>query len=761
MPFSPSHQNKLRNKLRNKFLLCCAATIIGSTGLFTIATISAIKPVTTSLRDINSDVQTVRLTDRTGQPLDISYKNQWNHFDFVPLYEIPEFMKTCFILSEDKNFYTHHGVDWGARFSALRQNISAWHRVRGASTITEQVVRMINPRPRTLWSRWIEGFEAAQLESKVSKADILEFYLNQVPYAANRRGVIQAARYYFNRDLTTLTQKEMIALTILVRAPGAYDLYKNPDRMNAAILRLATTLKENGVLDQNDLTSIISEKLSLTPASPLIEARHFARYVRTHAPAGINEQYVTTLDSSLQKRTQSILDARLASLRKKHVYNAAALVADYKTGEILAWVVAGAAKDKDQPSPTPSVEIDTVTTPRQPGSSMKPFLYALALDKGWTAATILDDSPLAEAIGSGLHNFRNYSNTYYGPISVREALGNSLNIPALRTIRAVGVGDYMTALKQMHFDSLSESSEIYEEGLALGNGAVTLLEMVEGYATLANHGIYKPLHFLLYQQDRSKQTRIYSDESASLIGNILSDPWARRLEFGAGSVLNFPVQTAVKTGTSTDYRDAWTLGYNDRYVVGIWMGNLDNTPMNEITGSYGPALALRSIFSLLNEGRETSPLYLSPRLTKHDICIHTGDNHVGDNHVGDNPQTCPLKTEWFTPETVPQSPQIVPAAKHQNIELVRPTDGLKIAYDPRIPKESQKFRFELTGVKTGQIITWSLDDQPPISSTSPTLLWPIERGQHTLKVDIKADIKTDVGGQEKSHSLPPVKFMVK
>lgn len=741
MPISRSNRTKILVGILSVLLLSLTGVAF--------ATFLSLKPIEKSLKEISSNAQNIRITDRKGVPLDISYQSQWNSFDSVALYNVPELLKTSFLLSEDKSFFRHNGIDWGARFSALWQNIKAMHSVRGASTITEQVVRMINSRPRTMWSRWLEGFEAVQLEKNMSKADILEFYLNQVPYTSNRRGVVQAARYYFNRDLATLTPKEMIALTVLVRAPSGYDLYKNSNRINGPILGLGKKLYTLGAISETELQSIQHEKLQLTPSALSVEARHFARYVRLSAPPSAKDFYRTTLDSALQNQVQSILDSRLFGLRKRNVHNAAALVADYNTGEILAWVVAGANSQSIQSisgvtTKTPAVEIDTVITPRQPGSSMKPFLYARALDKGWTAATILDDSPLSGSVGKGLHNFRNYSNVYYGPVSIREALGNSLNIPALRAIRYVGVGDYLTILKKMHFDSLVSSSEVYEDGLALGNGEVTLLEMVQGYASLANNGVYRPFHVLSQQQPVAPAERIFSEEAASLIGNILSDRWARRMEFGAGSVLNFPIQTAVKTGTSTDYRDAWILAYNDRYVVGIWMGNLDNKPMKEITGSIGPALALRSIFSILNNNRDTKSLYFSPRLTQKDICIRPLNGEG----------SCLMRTEWFVPGTEPKE-IIASSSKTNFIELVRPTEGLQIAYDPRIPKENQKFRFELSGITDGQMISWYLDDAAILTGSEKTVLWPVERGKHVLSVSVENKYTGSL------MSIPPVNFIVK
>lgn len=713
-------------------LKAAALAMIGAAAFFSAATALSLRPISASLHDIQSGAQSVRVTDRNGQPLAITYQDRWNSFDHIRLYDMPDLLKTAFILSEDRRFYNHHGVDWTARWNAAWQNIRHGQTVRGASTITEQVVRMVNTRPRNLWSRWLEGFEAASLENHSGKADILEFYLNQVPYAANRRGVAQAARYYFDRDLSTLSMKEMLALAVLVRAPSGYDLYRYPGRIDKPVMRLAAAMKEYGALNDMDFQRIHDEVLKPAVSVLPVDARHFGRYVRLSA--GVHPgAYETTLDSGLQRQVQAIIDNRLKTLQSKNVHNAAAIIADYRTGEILAWVVGGSGK---------AGEIDTVTTPRQPGSAMKPFLYARALDKGWTAATMLDDAPLTEAVGNGLHNFRNYSNIYYGPVTLREALGNSLNIPALLTIRHVGAGDYLSLLQTLGFKSLALNSEIYDEGLALGNGEVTLLEMVQAYGALANRGLYQPFHFLRQQNDIPPPRRVYSEETASLIANILSDPAARRLEFGAGSPLNLPTQTAAKTGTSTDYRDAWAMGFNDRYVVGIWTGNLDNTPMQGITGSAGPALSLRGIFALLNKDRDTDPLYISARLTAKDVCIRAPDAEG----------TCPMRTEWFVPGTVPNQ-KFASVEKAKGIELVRPTDGLRIAYDPRIPSTHQKFRFEVKGADGADSIEWRVDDMLFAEGPSNTVLWPVQRGQHRVSIAVNAN------GERRT--IQPVTFIVK
>lgn len=683
--------------------------------LFVLATALSLRPAALQLGDVRAQGGLAQILDRNGVPLTVSYQNRWNTSDVVELHHMPELLPRAFLIAEDRRFYEHAGVDWRARLSAVWQNIRAGRIVRGASTLTEQVVRMIDPRPRNLWQKWIEGWEAVLLERTVAKADILEFYLNQVPYAANRRGVAQAARYYFNRDLSTLDMREILTLAVLVRAPSGYDLYKDPKRIDASVMRLAKALQDSGDIDGAQAAALKDDDLRLMPPSNPVNAAHFASYVRglSFTPA---VRVRTTLDAHLQEQAQGILDARVKALAPKNLHNAAMIVADHVTGEILAWVVAGA----DDPR-TPAGQINAVVTPRQPGSAQKPLLYGLALDHGWTPATMINDAPLSEAIGTGLHTFRNYSNVYYGPVPLREALANSLNIPALLTINHVGAQNYLDALHRMGFASLDRAADIYDEGLALGNGEVMLLEMAQGFATLAARGVYRPFHAVMDMPQAQRPRTVYSPEAASLIGNILSDPFARRFEFGSNSVLNLPHQTAVKTGTSTDYRDAWVMGYDSRYVVGIWMGNLDRTPTDGITGAAGPALALRSMFNVLTQRTPPQPLWLSPRLAQKDICIP--DREGGP---------CRMRSEYFMAESDVDT--AAPPQALQRFEIIQPTDGLRIAVDPRLPLEKQQLPFKLRGLKEGQSMTWLLDGRE--ISAQEGAHWQVARGQYKLAARI-------------------------
>lgn len=708
--------------------------------VFTFVTLMSLSPAADALQSVKNSSGQIRVLDRNGVPLTISTHNNWNVYDTVPLHSVPEFLQQAFVLSEDKRFYEHDGVDWRARFHALWQNVKSLKAVRGASTLTEQVVRINHPRPRTLWSRWLEGWEAEDLGHHASKADILEYYLNQVPYASNRRGLLQAARYYFNRDLDTLNQKEMLALVVLVRAPSRFDLYRDTGRVESSIHRLAQTLMERGALSRMEYENILSYQLKLEKGKTPAQAAHFAQQVTNRlAPDTPHNKIRSTLDADLQTTVQSMLDRRLEHLKSQRVHNGAVLVVDHQTREVLAWTVAGQMNQD-----VPGSFIDAVTAPRQPGSSMKSFLYALALENGWTAATEIDDSPLATSVGHGLHNYRNYSRQFYGPVSLRKALGNSLNIPAVKTAQFVGTESYLKFLHRLGFRSLTRHPDFYGDGLALGNGEVTLYELVQAYTALANRGAFAPLKTLLDDPSAHTPEQVLSPEAASLIAHILSDPEARRLEFGGGGVLNLPVQTAVKTGTSTDYRDAWAVGFNHRYVVGVWMGNLDQLAMDNVTGSTGPGLLLRGIFAELNRHRETHPLYLSPRLVKQEVCGPSTDA-----------QSCQPYSEWFVPGTAPEIVKSGTVIMAQvNLKWVQPTPGLQLAMDPRIPDDHEAFEFVIEGVNETDQVEWMLNGKRIAKTRGGRYLWPVQRGTHQLSAEILNDDSSPV-------TLSKVRFTVK
>jgi penicillin-binding protein 1C len=711
---------------------------------FILKTHSDLLPIPDSLTPSSSDIEKLRILDRNNVPLTVTYQNRWNVHDTVPLYEIPEFIRKAFIVSEDKRFYSHHGVDWQARLHALWQNGKSMSQVRGASTITEQVIRMWHPRVRSIWSRWLEGIEASRLEKRFSKSEIFEFYLNQVPFASQRRGVSQAARFYFDRDLDTLSRKEILALAIMVRSPARFDIHKTQAGIENAMVRLASLIEKQGYIDKQESPKILAEKIQIKDSEFAVDAQPFIDFLyrtRVSSLSPVKGQINTTIDASVQSMVKTILDNRIKDLSRSGIDNGAVIILDNRTHEVLAWVNSGKRSED-----TPGSWIDAASTPRQPGSTLKPFAYALALEKGWTAATLIDDSPLVEPVGAGLHSYHNYSRVHYGLLTLRNALGNSLNVPAVRALQFVGVENFLSCLHQLGMTSLQQSPDFYGDGMVLGNGEITLHELAQAYATLANKGVYYPFKVLLNEETAANDVhKVFSPEAASLISNILSDPGARRLEFGSGGLLSFPVQTAVKTGTSSDYRDAWSIGYNNNYTVGVWMGNLNRDPMDGITGSKGPAMVLRSIFAELNRNQETRPLFLSPRLIKADVKLSVGD---GDKGISAS------YSEWFLPGTEPKKP-IAAQVEERTISLVQPSPGLQLAMDPRIPDDKECFPFKLSWLPVGASVCWFVDNELKATTSGDSYLWPVAKGAHIAMAKVKFK-----GGGRASETMP-VSFIVK
>jgi penicillin-binding protein 1C len=508
-------------------------------------------------------------------------------------------------------------------------------------------------------------------------------------------------------------------------------------RIKKPLRALADRMLAKGDLTAGDHRDILRQKLQIRKGTLPVDASHFIEFIFNSVP--VKDQQTggalqTTLDAELQQRVQNILDGVLNQYSGRRVKNGAVLVVDHHQHEILAWANGGR---RNQPGA--GSWMDAVLIPRQPGSALKPFLYALALERGWTAATLIEDSPLSAPVGAGLHPYHNYSRKYYGPVRLRTALGNSLNTPALRTLRHIGTDHFLARLKRLGFESLRQHPDYYGDGLALGNGEVTLYELVRAYAVLANRGRRFALRVTLAAgaDDRSAPCQVFSDETTSLIGDILSDPGARGLEFGHGGMLRMPVQTAVKTGTSNDYRDAWALGYNFRFTVGVWMGNLDGSSTDGVSGASGPALILRSVFNELGRRHRTRPLYMSPSLVQLGIC---GESLVSPDTA------CSQVTEWFSGSGEAEDEEMTPLAPDRmQIEWLQPTNGLHLARDPRIPDDREAFRFALNAVPAGAEVRWFVDDIQIAKTTSAEYLWPLVAGPHRVRASIDlSDPKTVV-----------------
>jgi len=655
-----------------------------------LATVLSQRPLPDTL-DLESVAASEPLIlDRHAHPLNLRYDGGWNLQERVALEQVPPLLRAAFVEAEDRRYWTHWGVDWRARFSALAINLRAGRAVRGASTITEQAVRVLHPRPRTLWSRWVEGFEALRLDARYSKPQVLEFYLNQVPYGANRRGVVPAARWYFGRSLETLSEREMLALAVLVRAPSR--LVKQPQALDAAIGRLAQRLAAQGRLSPAQLAALREQRLGWARTRPELQAAHFVAELQRRWPAV--QRVRSSLDAALQASAEEFLAERLRGLREQGVSQGALLVVDLDGNRVRAW----ASVDVEHPD---IVGVDAVQALRQPGSTLKPLLYAQAIEQGWTADTVLEDTRLTERVNAGLHEYRNYSRSHYGRVTLREALGNSLNIPAVKALQFVGGEAFLARLRALGMSGLTRHPDVYGDGIALGNGEVSLYQLVQAYVALASAGRWQELALTEGDERPRAQLQLFRPAAALAVSDIISDPQARLLEFGDGGLLRFPAQTAVKTGTSSDYRDAWTVAYNGRWLVGVWMGNLSGRATDGITGAQGPALLTRAMLARLPADR-------------------------------------PLRSAALPPVAAAS----MPAASVQlppHPRLSQPFDGLMLAMDPRIPDALEAFEFVAVWNRPVREAVWHVEGAPPVTTAEGRYLWPLRRGPQRVWAEVVAE----------------------
>ncbi len=705
-----------------------ALLLVGVLGLVP-ATIGNLAPLPPRLDHAPGAPGRSRVLDRWGEPLALSYANGWNYDQVRALHEIPPLLRDAVVRAEDRRFFEHGGVDWRARGAAVAQNLRAGRVVRGASTISEQVIRMLHPRPRTVFSRWLEGVDARRLEARFGKAEILAFYLNQVPYARQRRGVSQAAHDLFGRDLETLSEAEMLALAVLIRSPSRLDPRGKDAAARAALrgamARLADQLRRQGGDAARIAADVSDGPLILGTVGLVVEAPGFIRAVRARA-LGSGPLH-TTLDAGLQREAARLADATLLRLEPLGATHIAALVLDHHSDEVLVWANASDGS-----------AVDAVRVPRQPGSTLKPFVYGLALERGATTATLIEDAPMASPVGAGLHRYRNYSGRHYGPIRLRQALANSLNVPAVRVMETLEEGLMLRRLRALGFERLTEPASHYGAGLALGNGEVTLESLVRAYATLARGGVDRAPR-LSKDEPRGEPRRHFDAEVASLLSDVLADDGSRALEFGRGGPLALPMPAAVKTGTSNDHRDAWAVGYTDRFVIGVWVGDLEGRPMRDVTGSTGPAPLLRALASRLHVRRPAGPLSSSPRLRSVSICAVSGAR-AGTS--------CPAIDELFRSANVPRHvcaqhaprPAVRESAPPAEApSLLQPTSGLHLAMDPRIPDDLEALDFELGRDPQGAVVEWWVDRVPrALVRSGPTRWrWPLAPGRHEVRAVIR------------------------
>ncbi len=547
-------------------------------------------PTLLAVRDI--DVAT-KVFDRNGALLYEIYADQ--NRTPLPLTDIPKDVVRATIAIEDQSFYTHQGFSIRGIARAVRETLVSG-KIQGGSTITQQLVKSALLTPEVTITRKIkEIILAFWAERMYSKDQILEMYLNQVPYGGTAWGIESASQTYFGQSARTLTLAQAALLAGLPAAPSDYSPFGN--HVDRAFTRQAEVLRrmvEDRYITESQMRDALTQQIHFTQPRIGIRAPHFVMYIkelleRRYGPRLVERgglRIKTSLDLSMQERVEDIVSNQISRLASLRVGNGAALVTDPQTGGILAMV-----GSRDYFDSTREGNVNVTVALRQPGSSIKVVTYAAALEKGLTAASILDDSPVSYSqIGSPIYTPVNYDGKFHGFVPLRYALGNSYNIPAVKTIASIGVPAVIEKGRTMGITSWIDESR-YGLALTLGGGEVTMLDMASVFGTLANLGTKTALMPILEVSDYTgkvferntpkKQPNAVKPEVAWILGNILSDNLARQSAFGPSSLLVIPDKTvSVKTGTSNDKRDNWTIGYTPSYVVTVWVGNNNNTPMD-------------------------------------------------------------------------------------------------------------------------------------------------------------------------------------
>ncbi|RRD57643.1 penicillin-binding protein 1C [Comamonadaceae bacterium OH2545_COT-014] len=726
------------------------------------------------------------VTDRHGEPIHRLRTNRHvRRGEWVPLARMSAALRQALVLSEDKRFYEHSGVDWRAVSAAAWANL--WNtRTRGASTLTMQLTGLLDEdlRPgagrRTLAQKFGQALAAEQLERRWQKHEILEAYLNLVPFRGELVGVDALSRTLFGKAPHGLNEAEAALAAALLRAPNA-------PRARVAgracgVLRLMRPGADCLALDM--LAQAALTRRAWAPSEGIAPhlARRLAASAAASAPAAQTGPATlpTTLDAATQRVALHSLRQQLRELRGRQVEDGAALVLDNASGEVLAWVgSSGHGLSR-------AAEVDGVTAPRQPGSTLKPFLYAQAIaERRLTAASLLEDSPAHLPTASGLYIPQNYDRRFKGWVSVRTALAASLNIPAVRALVMVSPEAFHRQLGRLGMP-LPEGSGYYGYSLALGSAEVTLLQLANAYRALANGGRLCSVRWQPAADRHARPghadgahgtgcTAALDAGAAFIVGDILADRHARALTFGTDSVLATRFWSAVKTGTSKDMRDNWAVGYSRRYTVAVWVGNASGQPMHGVSGTSGAAPVWAALMRHLHAATPSRPPAPPPGLAP--MAVRFGDGLEA------------ARDEWFLPGTG-QAVFAIDSGAFQAVDTARnaknapniqgtaqaahsrpgearaaasapaariraPADGSILALDPDIPPRHQRLRLsaQVTGTPA-PALRWRIGGREV--GRGPHAAWLPWPGRHTVQLlDAQGRVLDEVRLQVRGAGVKP------
>ena len=682
--------------------------------------------------------------DRNGEPLRTMLVDETHYSRPVSLDDISPHVIAATLAAEDARFYHHPGIDPPAMARAAFNRLRGAGPASGASTITQQLVK--ERGPRTLGSKVREMLLAMRVEREWTKDKILAEYLNRLDYGNLRTGIAAASSYYFAKPPSDLSAAEAAFLAALPKAPGRLDPHRNWPGARERQLWILARMARNGAIDAATCARAANEPLALRPHSQDFAAPHFIDLLlqRRGILPVTGGAISTTLDLGLTRRVEQALATQLARMAQHNASGAAAVVIHNPTGGVLAlagsgdYFAAGAG------------QVNGAWIARSPGSAVKPFTYLLALEHGATPATVVADIPATFTTPTGIYRPNNYNHRFHGPVSLRHALGNSLNVAAVRALESAGGPAALhRLLRNLGISTLEFPTGHYGLGLTLGNGEVRLLELATAYATLARGGVHRAFRLLARHSDEPVEgRRLFTEAAAYLVSDMLADNRARAASFGQQSYLAFPFPVACKTGTSSDYRDNWAVGYTPDFTVAVWVGNPDGKPMRGITGVTGAAPAMHDIFVQLHETSGTTWFarpatvhdgYVDP-LTGHAVAaghpralreIFANDPPPAQAGDYDNLGRVLLPGEYREWLAGPQNglgDTVACAPPADELRITSPATGTVYFLDPDLPPASQRIPLCTSG--DGNAAWWS--ETLPCDSASGKPGAALREGEHVI-----------------------------
>ncbi len=703
---------------------------------------------------------------------------------YWPVDSLPARVVAATIALEDHRFWEHHGVDGIALVRAATQNLKARERISGASTIAMQVARMQSPGERTYSRKLIETLTALLLTRRYGRETILAHYLRIVPYGNRIHGIAYAARRYFNKPVEDLSWAEIAVLAAIPQAPAKMNPYESSGMARAIQRgqRILAALRVQGVMSKEEF-ALALEQIHRLRMPSRGRRPDYAMHAVLHMVRKLNLEggppcpprstvLQTTLDLELQREVSWMTWEALQKWEKYGAGNAAVIVLDHRTNEVLAWVGSADYFDSEHAG-----AIDYTQIARSSGSTLKPFLFALALEKGVIApSTILEDVNRAEG------GITNADESYMGPLLPRVALANSRNVPAVDLLIKTGIEPTYSFLGDVGLHQNNEPARKYGVGLAVGNLSVTLEQLVKAYSTIAGEGRMRDL--VWFRDQKTESRHVLSGDTARQITLFLSDPMARLPSFPRMGATEYPFPVAVKTGTSYAHRDAWTVAYSHRYLVGVWVGHPDFRPMNRLSGYRSAATLAQRILLHLHErqkdGLQTIPFSAPRGWSAIRLCAFTGKiatpqcervslewfqkghepYQICDAHIRvaiDTRTNAPAS--WRTPESLvriktflqlpPQfsvwaaseqrskMPSIRTTDEEATVQIASPENGTRIMQDPETPPDAATISLLAVVRPQVQQLVWYVDGMPFQTVDYPyTTRWPLRSGTHTFYVEV-------------------------